>query len=239
MIKRILNWQIQIINFSVILLLLITAPEGMPTVNLLGGFSAINGMGRLNILAIMRWNLCVLPPIATSILFMSSELGPLSTYTVMRTTGVKSWYLIRLCAIVLANLIYIFTFILLGAALGINEKSDLPCLYRLMLVFPMHTILMSTISLTLIIILRSTKAAILAYLIVDGGLVILGSILPTVSKYLLPFWGMAQSDALMLQNSGYHLFITAGITVLLFCLFMFASIKWLQKNNPAADPLIT
>lgn len=236
MITRIINWRTIAVYFAVFLLLLLTAPKSVSITELLGGFSAVGGMGRLNILGIIRWNLCVLPPVAVSIHFMSSELGSLSTYTVIRTTRIKTWYLARLCAVILANLGYIFVFILLGAVFGLNAKSDLFRLYQLTLIFPMHTALMSNISVALLTICRSSKVSIFAYFIVEGGMVIEGSLFPNASKYLLPFWGMVQSEGLLLSTRGYHLLITVGMTVLLFILLILTSIKWLRSNIPAANP---
>lgn len=235
-ITRVINWRAIAVYFSVFLILLITAPRSASTVDIWGGFSVVSGMGRLNILGIIRWNLCVLPPVVVSILFMSSELGPLSTYTVMRATNMKTWYLVRLCAIMLANLVYITAIILLGVILGLNAKSDPSRLYRLMLVFPMHTILMSSISSMLLTIWKSPRATVFAYLIIDGSMVVWGSIFPDLSKYLLPFWGMVQSDALILQSKGGHLFITVGMTILLLVLLTVGSVKWLQSHSPAANP---
>lgn len=235
-ITRIINWRTMTAYLAMFLLLVITAPKSVSAVGLLGGFSAVGGMGRLNILGIMRWNLCVLPPVAVSILFMSSELGPLSIYTVMRATSIKTWYLVRICAVVLANLIYISIFILLGAAFGLNGRSEAFRLYQLVLVFPMHTILISSISVMLLTICRSSKASVFAYFAVEGGMVIGGALFPSISKYLLPFWGMVQSEGLLLSSRGYHLLITVGMTVLIFILLTSISIKWLQSNNPAANP---
>lgn len=235
-ITRIINWRTVTAYLAMFLLLMITAPKSASTVGLLGGFSTVGGMGRLNILGIIRWNLCVLPPVAVSILFMASELGPLSTYTVMRAASIKTWYLVRLCAVILANLIYISTFILLGAVFGLNARSEPFRLYQLMLVFPMHTILMSGISVMLLTVCRSSKAPVFSYFAVEGCMVIGGSLFPGISKYLLPFWGMAQSEGLLLSNRGYHLLITVGMTVLVFMLLTSISIKWLQSNNPAASP---
>lgn len=235
-ITRIINWRTAAAYLAIFLLLIMTAPKGVSITELLGGFSVIGGMRRLNILGIIRWNLCVLPPVAVGILFMSSELGPLSTYTVMRTASIKTWYLVRLCAVILANLIYISTFIFLGAAFGLNARSEPFRLYQLMLVFPMHTILMSSISVMMLTVCRSSKAAIFSYFAVEGGMVIWGSLFPDISKYLLPFWGMAQSEGLLLSNRGYHLLIMVGMTVLVFILLTSISIKWLQSNNPVASP---
>lgn len=235
-ITRIINWRTMTAYLAMFLLLVITAPKSVSTVELLGGFSAVGGMGRLNILGIMRWNLCVLPPVAVSILFMSSELGPLSIYTVMRATSIKMWYLVRLCAVILANLIYISLFILLGAAFCLNIRSEPARLFQLMLMFPIHTILMSGISMMLLTICRLSKVSIFAYFIVEGGMVIGGALFPSISKYLLPFWGMVQSEGLLLSSRGYHLLITVGMTVLIFILLTSISIKWMQSNNPAANP---
>jgi len=235
-ITRIINWRTMAVYLAMFLLLMITAPKSVSTVGLLGGFSAVGGMGRLNILGIMRWNLCVLPPVTVSILFISSELGPLSTYTVIRATSIKKWYSVRLCAVILANLLYISIFILLGAAFGFNARSEPSRLFQLMLVFPIHTILMSSISMMLLTICRSSKVSIFAYFIAEGGLVIGGSLFPSISKYLLPFWGMVQSEGLILSSRRYHILITVGITILIFRLLTSISIKWLQSNNPAANP---
>lgn len=128
------------------------------------------------------------------------------------------------------------TFILLGAVFGLNARSEPFRLYQLMLVFPMHTILMSGISMMLLTVCRSSKAPVFSYFAVEGCMVIGGSLFPGISKYLLPFWGMAQSEGLLLSNRGYHLLITGGMTVLVFILLTSISIKWLQSNNPAASP---
>lgn len=235
-ITRIISWRTIATYIAVFLLLIITAPKGVSITELLGGFSAIGGMRQLNILGIMRWNLCVLPPVAVSILFMSSELGPLSAYTVIRAARIKTWYLVRSCAVIFINLIYISIFIFLGATFGLNIRSEPLRLYQLILVFPMHTTLMSGISVMLLTVCRSSKASIFAYFAVEGAMVIGGSVFPSASKYLLPFWGMAQSEGLLLSNRGYHLLITVGITVLFLALLTLISVKWLQSNNPAANP---
>ena len=236
MITRILNRYTIAAYFAMFLLLLITAPGNVSITELLGGFSAVRGMGRLNILGIIRWNLCVLPPVAVSTLFMSSELGRFSTYTVIRAASMKTWYLVRLCTVILANLIYTSAFTLLGAVLGLNARSELSQIYQLILIFPMHTTLMSGISAALLTISRSSKVSIFAYFIVEGGMVIGGSLFPSISQYLLPFWGMVQSEGLLWSSRGCHRLITVGITVLFLALLTWIAVKWLQSNNPAANP---
>ena len=44
----------------------------------------------MDIIGIIRWNLCVLPPIAASILFMDMEMGVLQIYTMIRSENTKN-----------------------------------------------------------------------------------------------------------------------------------------------------
>ena len=70
------------------------------------GFSAQDGVGGLDILKTMEWNLCVLPPVSASLLFLMPELGTLSTYTILRSKNIRSWWLMRLAAVVVINYVF-------------------------------------------------------------------------------------------------------------------------------------
>jgi len=72
------------------------------------GFSAQDGAGGLDIMRTMEWNLCVLPPVSASILFLMPELGALSTYTIVRSKNIRRWWLMRLAAEV--GIYYVFFF---------------------------------------------------------------------------------------------------------------------------------
>lgn len=76
------------------------------------GFSAQDGAGGLDIMRTMEWNLCVLPPVSASILFLMPELGALSTYTIVRSKNIRRWWLMRLAAVVVIN--YVFFLFALG-----------------------------------------------------------------------------------------------------------------------------
>ena len=79
------------------------------------GFSAQDGVGGLDILKTMEWNLCVLPPVSASLLFLMPELGTLSTYTILRSKNIRSWWLMRLAAVVVINYVF-FLFALIEYA---------------------------------------------------------------------------------------------------------------------------
>lgn len=52
-ITRIINWRTAVAYLAIFLLLIMTAPKGVSITELLGGFSVIGGMRRLNILGII------------------------------------------------------------------------------------------------------------------------------------------------------------------------------------------
>ena len=88
MVGQILDKRAFMIYFAAWLLLFTVAPGPKSTMNLLGGFSPQESRG-LNTLGIVRWNLCVLPPVSVSILFMDIEMGRLRTYTMIRAGNAK------------------------------------------------------------------------------------------------------------------------------------------------------
>lgn len=235
MIRRILNSRGIAIYLIAYLLLLVTAPGQASVIGIMGGFSPI-GSTRLKVISIMRWNLCVMPPVVVSILFMSLELGKLSCYTVIRTRSISHWFAVRYSYIVLTGIVYLLSFVLLTTALGYNVGCGIKSVCIFMLVFSAHITLISTISVTLLIISRSHRIALLSFFAIDGGMVVVGSMFPSASKYILPFWGMANNDGFHSLNNSFYLSATIGLSVLLLALLVVAALKWLRANNPAANP---
>lgn len=217
------------------ILLLVTAPRPVSIVEILGGFSPTRSTG-LNVISIVRWNLCVLPPAIVSILFMTSELGKLSCYTIIRAKSIKHWFLLRYTCIVLANIVYLLSFVLMTTALGYIAGCEIKSVCVLMLVFSIHITLISTISVILLVIFKSHRLALLSFLTIEGGMVVVGSLFPSASKYILPFWGMANNENLLSLNNSFYLSATVSISVLLLVSLVIAALKWLQENNPAANP---
>jgi hypothetical protein len=225
MMSRILNGRGIVIYLIAYVLLLVTAPGQASVIEIMGGFSPIGSTG-LKVISIMRWNLCVIPPVIVSNLFMSLELGKLSCYTVIRTKSISHWFTMRYICVVLAGIGYLLSFMLITTTLGYNVGCGIKSICVFMLVFSVHITLVSTISMTLLIISRSHRI----------GMVVVGSMFPSVSKYILPFWGMANNENLLPVNNHSYLLATIGISVLLLALHVVAASKWLRANNPAANP---
>ncbi len=235
MMSRILNSRGIAIYLIAYLLLLVTAPGQASVIEIMGGFSLVGSTG-LKVISIMRWNLCVLPPVIVSMLFMSLELGKLSCYTVIRTRSIGHWFAVRYICIALAGIVYLLSFELITTILGYNAGCGIKSVCVFMLVFSVHITLISTISVTLLVISRSHRIALLSFFAIDGGMVVVGSMFPSASKYILPFWGMANNENLLSLNNHLYLLATVGISVLLLALLVTAVLRWLRANNPAANP---
>lgn len=191
------------------------------------GFSAQDGAGGLDILKTMEWNLCVLPPVSASLLFLMPELGTLSTYTVLRSKNIRSWWLMRLVAVVAIN--YVF-FLLALILLSLISGSDLLwaewCTATAL--FPLHTTLLSVLCAGGMI-LSASRAAITLYLLVECGLLAVGMAYPPVSLFLPPYWGMAQA-------TGNNFSPAVAISLFLLIVLNLGIVYWLGQHNPAANP---
>lgn len=179
-----------IITYFVVFLLLFTVTSGQKSVlNILGGFSPQESRG-LDIIGIMRWNLCVLPPVAASILFMDVEMGVLRFYTMIRVKTIKKWFLSRFMCIVAANLLYLLLFAVLAEICARNGDYKRNGFLLFLILFFMHSFLMSAVSVALCAQSKGVHMSIVYYLTVEGIMVVIGDIFPQTAAYLPPYWGM-------------------------------------------------
>lgn len=191
------------------------------------GFSAQDGAGGLDILKAMEWNLCVLPPISASLLFLMPELGTLSTYTVLRSKNIRRWWLMRLAPVVVINYVFfLFALVLLslvpGSYLLWTEWSVA------IVLFPLHTTLLSILCAGGMILFAS-RAAIILYLLIECGLLMVGTAYPPVSLFLPPYWGMAKA-------MGNNFSSAVAVSLFLLVAVNLGILYWLSKHNPAANP---
>ncbi len=188
-ISRILDRRAAMIYFAAWLLFFTVMPGQKGAMDILGGFSPQESRG-LDILGIMRWNLCVLPPVAVSILFMDVEMGVLRVYTMVRSGSVGKWYLPRFIGIVAANLVYLLLFVGITEA-GVGSGDYKRNGFGLFLaVFFLHSFLMSVVSVALCGKNRRVHTAVFFYLLVEGIMVVIGDIFPRTAACLPPYWGM-------------------------------------------------
>lgn len=227
-ISRVLTPAIWIFYIIVGCLIILTA-ETKTVLDIWGGFTPTGGMA-LNILGIMQWNICIMPPVVACNLFMIAEIGQLSIFTMAREHSVQKWYFKRYAAAVLSVFAYIAFVLLITTAFGFNRSLQLEQLVRFVLCFSMHSVLLVSASIAVLIIYKSSKAALLLYLTIEGIMVIVGSAYPVISNYLFPFWGMAKN------NGNAFLIVKMLISFLLIILIVIATSNYLGRNNPAETP---
>lgn len=124
-------------------------------------------------------------------------------------------YVFFLFALVLLSLIS-------GAELLLAEWSTAAVL------FPLHTTLLSSLCAGGMILFTS-RATIIFYLLVECGLLAVGMAYPPVSLFLPPYWGMAQA-------MGDRFSSAVAVSVFLLIVLNLGIIYWLSRHNPAANP---
>ena len=232
MFQRIMDRTALCICLGVTALLLLTSADTPTVLNLLGGFSAATTMGMLNVVGIIRWILAVLPPTAISVLFITSELGPQSTFTMIRSKSVVRWIVARLGMILAVNLIYPLILLVVGFIFMPPPAIDAMRIYG---IFSIHTCMVSFLSVFLVAIFKSSKPALLSFIVIEGCSVVVGNIVPSISKYMVGFWGMALHSIFLFDNSTAHYGITAFFSIAVCLLSAVFTVLHLRKNNPAAS----
>lgn len=208
-ISRILDKRALIIYLTACLLLFIVTPGQKGVMNILGGFSPQGSRG-LDIIGIMRWNLCVLPPVAASILFMDVEMGTLRVYTLIRTKNAKRWFLPRFVAIAAANLIYLILFTVLTEVCAGSGDSKRNSFLLFLTIFFLHSFMMSVVSVALCVRGGGVHVSVIFFLAVEGIMVVIGEIFPQTAAYLLPYWGMIQQVGAY-DSSVFYLLLIMGV----------------------------
>lgn len=226
-INMILNRRIIAMYIAVIILLFAVTSGHNGAMNILAGFSPQESRG-LDIIGIIRWNLCVLPPVATSILFMDIEIRVLQIYTMIRSKNIIKWFIQRFIGIVIANLFYLFLFVVIAeicVAPGDYKKNGFLLFLTL---FFLHTLLVSLVSVALCVQSKNIHITIVFYLTVEGIMVVIGEFFPKIAAYLPPYWGMIRQ----VENSSFgdmsYLFLIIGISVVIIISSFIFIIKTLR-----------
>ena len=226
-INMMLNRRTITMYIVVIILLFAVTPGQKGVINILAGFSPQESRG-LDIIGIIRWNLCVLPPVVASILFMDMEMGVLQIYTMIRSENIKKWFIQRFMGIVIANLFYMLLFVVITElCAGAGDYKKKRFLLFLTLFF-LHTLLISLVSVALCTRSKNIYITIVFYLAVEGIMVVIGEFFPKIAAYLPPYWGMIRQVENALSGTISYLFLITGISaVIMIGSFMF-TIKCLR-----------
>lgn len=232
-IKRIYSKQAITILLLACVLRALTLTNSTSFIDLLGGIPIYNN-GSLNLLEIIKWNICVLPPVSICALFTIDEFGSICRYTMLRDKSIQHWYKNRLYAVILANYSYCLAFIFITCILRISSECNVNMILLTGLLFPLHTTLLSVVFLFIYARYKTPKLMIIVYLIVNGIMTIIGSIFPSTCKFLLPFWGMAVNQIWLFSNQIIHLLLTISISLLLIISINHLTMRQLRNSNPAA-----
>ena len=141
-IGRILNLRNILIYFLAYILLFLVSEKGDSVVEICGGISVSRSSG-LKVIQIMRWVLCVLPPIAVSILFMEEELGVCVIYTVIRAKNIRQWWCVHWLGVFVINLMYPALFTAVSVLMDVNKWTHGQNQALFFLIFEIHIFTMS------------------------------------------------------------------------------------------------
>ena len=186
MISRIMDKRAIAIYLAVFLLLFAVTPGQKDVLDILGGFSPQESR-EPDMIGMMRWSLCVLPPVAVSILFMDAEIGGLRFYTMVRAKTVKKWFFLRFMGIVAANLLYLLLFAVLTEICAGNGGYKRRGFLLFLLLFFVHSFCVSMVSVALCTQSKGIHMAVVFYLAVEGIMVVIGDIFPQTAAYLPPY----------------------------------------------------
>ena len=227
-VKRILTFHNMMICVFFIVLLSISFKDSS-IYDILGGINSSNKI--LNIIQIIKWNLCILPPIIISLIFLSEEFGIFRKFTFIRSKNVLQWILVRFGIIVFINYMYILLFFLITYCIGLNKEFEISNIILLFTVFPINIITISMLIETVSVTTNSQKNAIILYFFIEGFAVILGLIYPASSKYIISYWGMLKNQVFILQNRIIHICITSLIMIVIIIIMLIILTQFFKKYS--------
>jgi len=191
MIGRILDFRAVALYLLTILILIFTNQSGAPSLtDLLGGVPRSGSVYSLDVYGMIKWCVCVFPPVAASVLFMLQETGIFSGYTVIRYKNVKMWMITRLGAVIAANMFYFILCVIFTTVTGSNAHLAMTAIAHIALIFQIHTTMLSFLSVSALMITRKPAIPLIVFFIITGVTVMLGTTVPTLSKYMIGLYGM-------------------------------------------------
>ena len=193
-------------------------------------FSYLGGVvlgGSLDIVSIIRWNVCVLAPVALSWLYFAPQLGPLCVYTMIRSGNIRRWLIERLTIVVILNFIYPLFNLCISCVEGIYTAYYAMDILKIYILFVGHTLMVSLISIVAFVLCRSAKAAVYLFAGFEIIGICVGSIIPSLAPYLPSFWGMYSTQGASAASMSCMLLVILGSCIVLAIHF--------SRRNPTVD----
>lgn len=175
-----------------------------------GGISSTSN-SQTNVILIMRWGLCVLPPLVCCVLFMKEELQSVAVFTVVREKTIQQWWCKRWNHIGWINVLYLVVFegvYVLENLLGVNHVH-----FNILRILPFgaHVYSMSVMSVIILTKFRSFKWVSFFFGMIEIFFVVIGVSSRALSSFIYPFWGMMNNAHYILDNKSLHYVISIGL----------------------------
>ena len=226
---RTVNFQTLAFFFLSSSLLLLCAAPNSTILDVFGGFSATGGV---NVLGIIRWNLCVFPPVLVSTIFISREIGSMYIFTILRMKSVSHWCKTNFAAVYFINITYFFVVLSYSVVCTFWLHCNLRELLMFGMQFTFHTTMISLLTVFVGIFINSLHAALVTFLLVEGFGVVVGSVAPKVSPFLLSFWGMSNNENYLFNCKSKHFAFTQGFTFFFAMFLASTAIVYIKKHSP-------
>lgn len=153
-----------------------------------GGFPVEKGYG-MPFEKIMAWNICILSPITVGMLYIDEELGRPGIYTMVRSVYMKKWWSLRWITLAVADVLYV-VFIIAMDMLWCDREHGCGEYGTFALTFFAHIFVITVLTVCVLVVFKSLKAALLVYGLVEIFSTAAGCTNEGLSNVLLPFWGM-------------------------------------------------
>ena len=204
-----------------------------------GGVKIEATVNHFNMMAFIRWTIAVLPPIIISLIYVERECSVYCVYTIMRYGSLNKWWRDRFCVVLVNQYIYLLMGMGLAAAIHFNAitKINISSFFFIILLFPLFTLIITLICITLFLIIKSQKAAIATCLILTGFITTLGLLNTNANKYSFGCFGMLVRSKYMNEQYGFSIPF-AALIMLIIALFNIAfQLLYLKKHNPAGSKI--
>jgi len=177
---------------GLLILIFTSDPEAASLADILGGIPGQEASRQIDVVGMLRWNLCVFPPITVSVLFFREELMVFKYLSLIRFQSAKQWMRSSIVTIVFINYIYLVTFFIVIFCRSFRQGFITALLIETVLIFPIHTLMISMVSIAIYLIAKNIRIILIAFLMIEGVGVALGTTISAVEKYMLALYGMSQ-----------------------------------------------
>lgn len=157
-----------------------------------GGVKFSENTNKIDLISLIRWNIVVIIPIISSVLYIVRECKILSNYTLIRYGFIVKWWKNKVYIIILNNIFYVIVGISIIIVFNINslEQVDLKLLVSIFIIFSLFIVCISLICSTIIILKKNIHLLFIIYILLVGLCSIIGILKVENNKISFGCFGM-------------------------------------------------